>query len=114
MAEKKEFKYTLHDDVNVVFDEKGNTFLALRKLTWGDNVNSIPKYDIRKWYVSPEGDEVVGKGVSFLTEDGPNNLTEALVAEGFGNTKVLLELINNRSDIDDEETFHDPLDFITE
>lgn len=60
-----------------VFDEgSGSTFLALRKLRWSET--SDFKIDIRKWYVNKEGEEVAGKGVSFLTEDGPTNLALAM------------------------------------
>jgi len=88
--------YEIHDDFDHVFDEKGNTFLAMRKLTWGEGTN--PKYDLRKWYTNSEGEEVVGKGLSFLTEAGPDNLTDMLVEQGFGNTECILEALKTRED----------------
>lgn len=64
-----------------VFDEgSGSTFLALRKLRWSET--SEFKVDIRKWYVNRDGEEVAGKGVSFLTEDGPTNLAVAMAKHG--------------------------------
>ena len=73
----------IDDSVNEVFDEApgSNSFLALRRLRWSEKGNF--KLDIRKWYTNSEGEEVAGKGVSFLTDDGPNNLINALMKHGY-------------------------------
>lgn len=91
-------QYKIHDGIDHVFDEKGNTFLALRKISWGDS--DKPKLDLRKWYVSKEGEETVGKGFSFLTEDGPNELTNILTQCGFGETKTIIDNIKDREDFE--------------
>lgn len=121
------FKYEIHDDYDKVFDEKGNTFLAMRKISWGEN--GTPRYDLRKWYTNADGDEVVGKGVSFLTEEGPNNLANILIENGFGNMDVILSHLKDREnfsqalnravgedsehfDDDIEDDFYDPMELI--
>lgn len=88
----------LEGGINEVFDEnnKSNAFLALREIRW--NENSSYKLDIRKWFTSSTGDEIPGKGVSFMTEEGPHTLTEALLAHNYGRTQQVIESIKNRED----------------
>lgn len=93
-----DFSYTIVDDFDKVFDEKGNTFLSVRKLVWGDTDPEKAKLDIRKWYTNAAGEETVGKGVSFLTEEGPNALVRVLTESGFGHTREILENIKDRDD----------------
>lgn len=89
-----EIKYTISDDFDHTFDEKGNTFLALRKIAWGDSDNV--KLDIRKWYTNSAGEETIGKGVSFLTEEGPHELAKVLLENGYCDTFQVIESIKNR------------------
>ena len=89
------FEYKV-GNIDRTFDEKGNTFLALRKIAWGEG--KPEKLDIRKWYMSSDGEETVGKGVGFLTEEGPHELTRALVEEGYGHTEDVINGIKNRDD----------------
>ena len=58
------FKYAIDKDFDHTIDEKGNTFIALRKIAWGDSENY--KLDLRKYYTTEDG-ERMNKGVSFLT-----------------------------------------------
>ena len=82
---------------HVVFDEvSGNSFLALRKLRW--NPKSPFRLDIRKWYTNAEGEEIAGKGVSFLTPEGPENLVQALIENGYCDTRKTLNGLKNRED----------------
>lgn len=111
--------YTIHDDFDFILEEKGNVFVALRKLTWGDKTTE-PKFDIRKWYSSAEG-ETAGKGVS-MSKDGLDELTSVLLSQGFGKTDEILESIKDREDFersydkvikgvvfdDEDDTFYDP------
>lgn len=112
--------YTIHDDFDFIIEEKGNVFVALRKLTWGEK-QSEPKYDIRKWYTSADK-ETAGKGVA-VSEEGLNELTSILLSQGFGNTEEILEAIKGRDDFeksydkvikgvvfdnDEDNTFYDP------
>lgn len=91
------FVYTVVDDVDHIIDEKGNKFLALRKLYWNDNEDSA-KLDLRLYYNTANGEERPGKGISFITEEGPNNLTHTLLGMGYGNTQRVLEAIKDRND----------------
>lgn len=92
-----EIRFELDDSVNEVFDElPGSSFLALRKLCWNGSGNF--KLDIRKWYTDKLGNEVPGKGVSFMTEEGPANLIEALLKNGYGDTRKTLNGISERED----------------
>lgn len=95
----KNISYTIVDDYDKVFDEKGNTFLAMRKIAWGDNPDlEKAKLDIRKWFINADGEETPGKGTAFLTEDGPDSLTKILLEEGYGHTKEILNSIKDRDD----------------
>lgn len=92
------FNLEIDESVNEVFDEApgSNSFLALRKLRWSET--GTFKLDIRKWYTNNEGKEIASKGVSFITEDGPNNLINALMKHGYGETRGILESISSRPD----------------
>lgn len=128
------FIYTTDPDFDYTIDEKGNTFIALRKIDW--NNKGEYKLDLRKYYASESG-ETMSKGVSFLTEDGPHELTKVLVETGYGDDNELAEAIikdrpyivarikseldNNqffanrieKLDIaDDEDEFYDPEELI--
>lgn len=92
-------------DLDSTIDEKGSIFIALRKVQWVKNGEdpdeTKAKLDLRKYRVDENGDEIVGKGISFLTDDGPNELTKVLVHEGYGNTKEILKELKNRDDFVD-------------
>ena len=93
----KEFKLEIDNEVDEVIDEvPGSSFIALRKLRWSDSGSF--KLDIRKWYTNSEGEEIAGKGVSFMTEEGPDNLIEALLKHGYGDTRKTLNGIKDRED----------------
>lgn len=93
----KEFKLEIDPSVNEVFDElPGQSFLAFRRLRWTES--SPFRYDIRKWFTTSDGEEKAGKGVSFMTEEGPDNLISALMRHGFGDTRKTLEAIKDRPD----------------
>ena len=92
---KGDFSYTIEDNFDKVFDEKGNSMLALRKIKWGDS-DSV-KLDLRKWYNGKDG-ETVGKGFSFLTEEGPHELAKILVENGYGYTKDIVNALKSRKD----------------
>ena len=89
-------------DIDIIFDEKGSRFLSLRKVQWvnkGEEPNEEKaKYEMRKYTVGKEGEEICGKGVAFLTEDGPHNLAKELIANGFGHTSDVLKELIKRND----------------
>lgn len=90
------FEYSVNPDFDFTFDEKGNTFLALRKLSWGEG--KPEKIELRKWYNSADGTETPNKGFTFLTEEGPHELTKVLVEQGFGYTDDILNGLKDRED----------------
>lgn len=87
-----DFTYKIDDNIDEVIDERSNTIIALRKVAWGKGPS---KLELRKWYISEKG-ETPNKGFSFLTEEGPNNLVEALLNHGFGKNKVLVDTLKKR------------------
>lgn len=92
-----EFNLEIDDSINEVFDEGvGNSFLAMRKLRW--NENGTFKLDLRKWITNANGEEIAGKGFSFITEEGPENLVNCLLKHGYGNTRKTLEGLQDRED----------------
>lgn len=93
----KQFNLEIDDSINEIVDEgAGNSYIALRKLRW--NEDAPFKLDIRRWYINSNGEEIAGKGLSFITDEGPHNLTEILTRNGFGRTDVILDNIKNRQD----------------
>ena len=95
------FNLEIDDSVNEVFDEGiGNSFLAMRKLRW--NEDSPFKLDLRKWITDSSGKEIAGKGFSFITEEGPENLVNCLLRHGYGDTRKTLEGLQDREDFDSE------------
>lgn len=96
MAYDKKITYKIVDGFDHVVDERGNETINLRKLCWGDNPQE--RIDIRRWSINANGEENVGKGVSFMTENGPHVLTEALISRGFGDTRKVLNDLSTRED----------------
>jgi hypothetical protein len=99
----KKFDYHVYSDR--VFDEKGSTFLAMRRVAWGvsQEQEADPekiRLELRKWN-NRDGKEMANKGFSFLTEEGPHELTKALLEEGFGDTKEVIDIIRQREDFEE-------------
>ena len=96
--------FFMHDDMDEIFDEKGNVFLAMRKIQWGkDGVEPDPekaKLELRKWHMKPEG-ERPSRGFAFLTEEGPHELANVLVSNGYGHTKDILMKLKDRDDFEE-------------
>ena len=117
---KKEFTGAYKVFSDDIFDERGSTFLALRKVTWYSKGKEEPaedkaKLELRKWLINKEGEEIPYKGFSFLTENGPHDLTKMLVQKGYGNTKELLIALKDRADFKESvEHMYDDNDNISE
>lgn len=94
-SDSSKFTFTIVDDFDRVFDEKGNESLNLRKIKWGEREKV--HLDMRKWIASENG-EVMGKGISFLTEDGPGELINVLIEEGYGHTQEIVKRLADRED----------------
>ena len=95
-----EFSYTLDKDFDYTIDEKGNSFIALRKIKWGSSDEY--RLDLRKWFNTATG-ETMSKGVSFMTDDGPHELVKVMVEQGYGHTKDIVEALKLRDDFDEDE-----------
>jgi len=91
-----DFNMKIIDNFDFVLEEKGNSFTSLRKLKWSDN--SDTKLDIRKYMINSDGDEVIGKGVGFMTENGPNELVKVLIENDYGKTEEILNAVKDRKD----------------
>jgi len=102
---ERKIKPVMFDNLNEIFDEKGSTFIAMRRVQWCDEDKKPDreksKLELRKWRITAEGEERADKGFSFLTEDGPHELTRVLVHNGYGNTKVILKELKVRDDFKD-------------
>ena len=96
--------FYMHDNIDEIFDKKGNTFLAMRKIQWckpdAEPDPDKAKLELRKWHMRSEG-ETPGKGFSFLTEEGPHELTDVSISNGYGHTKDILELLRDRDDFEE-------------
>ena len=89
-----EFKYEIDKDFDHLIEEKGNQATFFRRVAWnGKNA----KLEIRKWVVDGTS-ESPNKGVTFMTEEAPHELTRVLVENGFGKTDEVLEGISKRED----------------
>ena len=107
--EKKDFssvRYKVFAGEDNIFDEKGSTFLAMRQLAWYTAGKEEPtiekaKWDLRKWQASENGQDIPLKGFSFLTDEGPHDLTKLLVHNGYGDTRELLKELKVRDDFEE-------------
>lgn len=90
-------KYTIVDNFDHIVDERGNQTINLRKLYWGDDESKV-RLDLRRWTIGEDGQEMVGKGVSFMTEEGPHTLVDTMVQEGYGHTTDILKGLSVRED----------------
>lgn len=111
MAYKKDgdFKFSKRG-IDRIIEEKNSTFLALRQIAWNvtdeDEVDETKiKLDLRKYMIDKDGNEVMGKGVSFLTLEGPNELVKIMLEEGYGDTTECLDVIRKRNDFIEAITF---------
>jgi len=106
MAFKKngEFKYSFRG-INRIVEERGNQFIRFAQIAWkGEDEDCEPneiKYDLRKYTTDSDGKERMLKGVSFLSEEGPHELTHILLEEGFGNTEKIIDIVKTREDFKD-------------
>ncbi len=95
--ESEKFTYKV-GDIDEVVDSKGNSVILLRKIAWGENGKE--KLELRRWFIDIN-EEKAFRGVSFLTDDGPNNLVNVLLDKGFGKTDEVLKVLSTRNDFKD-------------
>lgn len=84
------------DGIREIIDEKNNSAIIMQEVSWNERGYHL---EIRKWRIEETG-EAPMKGFSFLTEEGPHNLTKALLKNGFGKTDEVLETIKDRKDFE--------------
>lgn len=97
-----EIKYKV-GKIDECFDEKGNTSLMLRHISW--EKRDSKEYgeeglELRKFYITADGKETPGKGIRFLTEDGPHKLVSTLLEHGFGKTQESIRILSQREDFE--------------
>ena len=91
-----EFKYEVDENFDYLIEEKGNQATFFRRVSWGGRDF---KPEIRKWYVDGTS-ETAGKGVTFMTEEGPDELVKVMTEVGYGKTEEILENISKRDDFE--------------
>lgn len=94
---ERPFTYEIDPNYDYVLEERGNTYIALRKIRWGDRDHF--NLDIRKWYATEDG-ERMAKGCSLMSDEGADELARVLISTGYGNEKEICnEICNNRVEI---------------
>lgn len=73
-----------------VIDERGNSYIMFAKYKWFGKGDF--KLGLRTFYSTPEG-ERIGKGITFLTDEGPNELTRALLEKGYGHAESIAKTL---------------------
>ena len=98
--DKQPVSMKIDGSINTIIEQLpgSNSFLSMRMISWNQ---AQPRLDIRRWYTDSQGNENPGKGFSFATESGPNNLAVALVQNGYGETTQILNSIKNREDFEE-------------
>lgn len=84
------FKYEFDPEFNHLIEEKANTYIALRKVRWGDSPEF--KVDLRKYRAQENGEQML-KGCTFMSEDGVHELAKVLIEEGYGRTDEIVNAI---------------------
>ena len=97
---REEITMEIDPSMNMMIEQApgSNNFLAMRNICW--NGSGTYRLDIRRWYTDSEGNENPGKGFSFTTESGPDNLAVALVKNYYGDTEQILNAIKDRDDFE--------------
>ena len=94
---ERPFTYEIDPNYDYVLEERGNTYIALRKIRRGDRDHF--NLDIRKWYATEDG-ERMAKGCSLMSDEGADELARVLISTGYGNEKEICnEICNNRVEI---------------
>ena len=81
-------------NVNEIIDESGSKYIRLTKTQWvkdgAEADESKAKWELRQYTVDSNGKDIPLKGVRFLSDNGLNELAHALIKNGFGDTKEIL------------------------
>lgn len=82
--------YEYDERLDKVVDEKANQFISVRFAKWKEDQDF--QLEIRRFALSEDGETPL-KGVRFLTDNGPHELTTTLVENGFGMADELVDII---------------------
>lgn len=82
--------YEYDERLDKVVDEKANQFISVRFAKWKEDQDF--QLEIRRFALSEDGETPL-KGVRFLTDNGPHELTTTLVENGFGMADELVDTI---------------------
>lgn len=82
--------YEYDERLDKVVDEKANQFISVRFAKWKEDQDF--QLEIRRFALSEDGETPL-KGVRFLTDNGPHELTTTLVENGFGMADELVDAI---------------------
>lgn len=88
----------INENFNHIITEKGNTFIALRKIAW--DLGKEEKLDLRKYVVNSDGSERMMKGISF-DDDTADELVHTLTKTGYGDTRMIMGNLKERPDFMD-------------
>ena len=96
--DKKNITYDVKKDgIDEIIEETKNATMMLREVAWNGRDYHL---ELRKWIISGEELKPL-RGISFSTEDGPNNLVDVMTDLGFGHTKKMLNSLKDREDFED-------------
>lgn len=95
LYKEKKITYDVLDEdpLENVFDNRDNSYLAIRTVSWN---KSHPKLEIRRWYMDAEDNETPSKGITFMTKEGPHQLTHLLLKLGYGDNDVIDAIMVDR------------------
>jgi len=84
------FTFEFDPEFDFTLEEKANTYLALRRVKWGNS--SEFKLDLRKYQATETGERML-KGCTFISDEGANELAKVLIGQGFGRDDELVATI---------------------
>lgn len=96
-SKSSDFSYEVDPTFDFTLDEKGNKFMALRKIKWGSSEEY--KLDLRNYVATEEGERML-KGCTFISDEGAHELTSILIEQGYGHADTIADKISeSREDI---------------
>ena len=91
--------YEFNDEsINQIVDSRpgSDQYIALREVRWNSDMDY--KLDLRKYFITKDGEECASKGVSFFTEEGPTNLCNALIQHNYTNLRKVADAVIHHED----------------
>lgn len=92
-----EFKCEFDPSFDFIIEEKGNTYMSLRRVKWGNSEEN--RLDLRKYQSTDEGERML-KGCTFISDEGAHELAKVLLEQQFGHPDEIAKTIkDDRPDI---------------